>query len=399
MKRSLFLLLSVVLAFTLAGTASASAATGSTVNNKQAVKVVVNGKAVDFGSNLIMIKGKTFIEYAALFKQLGYETEFDSALQTFYAKADNIEIQASVGADIVLVNEHTVVSTGEIIAKNGLVMVGVRFAGLLTNNKVEWIGKENTISMTYAGPSEEDKAAIVELFSKMLVAEAGGNGEDLVKLMSDDTVMDIESVRDIWESTRTRTSIEGLDIQSFSDDAAVTVLIENTIKVSGDFFPDNKTQTRYTLHKDKAGAWKIYSIEVLGQEYTNIPGLFDQEVKIPESDKAAIGKVFEEQMKAANSKNTDAYIATLIDFEGKEELKLQLDTLFKETAIDISTEKWTIVEYNGSDKAQLLVSILNKVDTNGKKVQTRSVILNPVEKVAGKWLLSAEVAVISNEQL
>ncbi|WP_254450614.1 copper amine oxidase N-terminal domain-containing protein [Cohnella herbarum] len=390
----LITLSSAVLAFSLAGTASASTAVKS-----QSVKVILEDKVVDFGADLVVTKGKTFVEYKALLKQLGYETEFDQSLRTIYAEAEEMELQFSVGGDVAFVNGLTLPSTGEVIEQNGKTLVGLRFAGALTNHDVEWDNKAKSITLSYSGPSAQEKAAVYEVFNKMLLIEAAGDAQGLKDLMAEDTVMDIASVSEGWKTTKTKTKIEKLAIQSYSDTSVVVVLVEDTSKVSGGFFPDNKSQTRYTLHKDKAGSWKIYSIEVLAQQYTNIPGLFEQKATIPETENTSIRKIFDDQIKAANEQNVDAYVATLVDFAEKETLKTTLTDLFKSTTMNITAEKWAIVEYNGSDKAKLLVSTLNEVETGGTKSQNRAIILNDAEKVNGKWLLKAEAVLLSNEQL
>jgi hypothetical protein len=392
MKRILIILISVVLAFSLASTASAA-------SKPLTIKLEFNGNAVDFGSNLIVNKDKVFIEYGALLKQLGYETQFEKTTQTIHAKADGIELDLSVGGDVAFINGQTVASTGEVITLNGQTLVGLRFVGTLSSYKVEWNSKTRTVSLTYQGPTAEQKAAVYDVFNKMLLIEASGDSTGLAALMSDDTVLDTKSVQDQLKSIQTKTVVENKYIESYTDKVAVAVLIENTTKVGGAFFPDNKSQNRYTLHMGADGKWKIYNVEVLAVEYTNIPGLFTQDATLPEADKAAIGKALEDQTKAANDKNTDAYMATLADFPDKESVKKSLEDFFKSATINVTIEKWTIVEYNGSDKATLLASLITEVDSNGTKAKVRGVILNEAVKVGDKWLLSIDAANLSNEQL
>lgn len=395
MKKKLLVMFgSAALAFSIAGTASAAGHTQA-----QAVKVQLDGKTVNFGSNLVLSKGKSYVEYATLFKQLGYETEFDSSTRTIKAVTEGTDIQVSVGSDVAFVNGKTVASTGEVINLDGRTLVGLRFAALLTSHDIEWLKQDKTISITYAGPSAEEKAAIADLFNKMLLVEASGDSEGLLGLMSEDSVMDISNVIERWKTSRTKTKIEQLAIQSYSETEAVAILIEDTSKVSGDFFPDNLSKTRYTLHKDADGSWKIYNIEVLAQQLTNIPGLFEQKVSIPDADKSAIDKVFVDQAQAANERNVDAYLATMVDFAGKDQLKKTITQIFETTKLKITTENSAIVQYNGSDTALLLISTLTESENNGVKVKTRAIILNEAKKVEGKWLLQAEASILYNEQL
>ncbi len=381
-----------ILAFSLAGSASAA-------EKPRAVQVELDGKTVDFGSDIVFTKGKSYVEYAALFKLLGYNSDLDPSTKAIYAKKDETEIEIYIDGDIAIVNGMTVASTGEVLRRDGRTLIGLRFAGALTNHAVDWINPSKKISITYTGPTDAEKAAIHNVFNKMLLVEAAGDSEGLSGLMSEDTVMDISNVMERWKTSRTKTNIESFAIQSYSDTVAVVNLVENTAKVSGDFFPDNLSKTRYTLHKDKAGNWKIYSIEVLAQQLTNIPGLFEQKATVSDADKTAMNKLFADQVKAANEKNVAAYLATLVDFAEKDQLKGTLDQLFATTTFKITTENLVVVQYNGSDKATLLISMLTEQESGGVSSKTRSIVLNEAKKIDGKWLLQAEASILSNEQL
>lgn len=395
LKRLAIVLFSAVLAFTMAGTASAA-----TAGQSSAVKIKVNGETVDVGSGLLIEKGKSYIEYAALFDALGYGTELDPSTEILYAESEDYEIQASAEADIAIVNGRTVPSTGEIIERDGRTLIGVRFAGVLTNHNVLWNGKDKTISLVFQGPTSADKASVNELFSKMLLVEAAGDAQGIVGLMSEDTVLDLDEVRANFEQAQTKTQIAELKIQSFSQREAVVLVIEDTKKISGGFYPDNLAQVRYTLHKDSANGWKIYNVEVLGLEYTNIPGLFEQQATLPEADKAAIGQVFEDQVKAANEKNAEAYVATLADFPEKELLKEQLAQMFETTTLNVTSEQVTIVDFDAKQgTASLLVKMVSETGIGGQTFKSRSVVLNDAVKVDGKWLLQAEAIILSSEDL
>ncbi|WP_186438310.1 copper amine oxidase N-terminal domain-containing protein [Cohnella terricola] len=391
MKRLAIVLFSAIAAFGLAGTASAANAPA------QAVQVTVEGKAANFGKNMVIVKGKTYVEYSALFKQLGYG--WDLFEQIVYAEKEDVVIEAPVDGDIAIVNGRTVPSTGEWMSKDGRTYISLRLAGELTNHKVEWNGKTKTISLAFQGPTEEEKTAIHVLLSKLLLIEASNDPTGITSLLSDDTVMDAESVRENFKNIKTKTSYLDVKIQSFNDKTAVVIAIEDTKKVSGDFYPDNLSQVRYTLHKDAAGDWKIYDVETLGMEYTDIPGMFKQAAKIPEADRAAIGKAFEDQAKAVNDKNADAYVATLVDFPQKEQLKASLAEMFKMSTFNVTSEQWTVVRYDGANSAALLISMVSEVETSGQKDKSRSIVFNEAKKVDGKWLLDANAIVISSEEL
>ncbi len=95
----------------------------------------------------------------------------------------------------------------------------------------------------------------------------------------------------------------------------------------------------------------------------------------------------------------DAYLATLADVQDKAALKKTLEDLFNKANLTIAAEKWTVVEFNGSDKATFVASMTTEVDANGTKTNLRGVIMNDAEKVEGKWLLNVKVVNLVTEQL
>lgn len=394
LKRIMIIVMSVVLALSLAGTVSAAV-------KPQSVKLVVDGKAVKLNSSIELSNGKTFVEFRALLEVLGYEIAYEKATKTIHAKADGIEIEMSVGGDVAFVNGKTVPSKGEVISRNNKTMVGLRFAGVISDYKVGWDNKTQTITLTYQGATPAQKAAVNDLIDKMLAAEANQDLEALDDVFSEDTVVDVDALKASWSKAKTKTTIHDIIIESYTDKEAIIVVYDETQKLSGGFFPENVAQTRYVLHVETDGALKIYNAEPLAIEFTNTEELFNEAAVIPDADKMAIDQVFADQLKAAAEENLDNYMATILDFEGREEMVEAVKQLFETTTIKTTLEKMTIVEYSAEDNsATLLLSLVSEVEiSDGMIVKVRAVILNGAEKVNGKWLLSAETVALSNEQI
>jgi len=394
LKRITTLLVTAAAAFSAVGTASAAPA-----GQAAPVQVSIDGKAVDFGADLVVAKGKIYVEYASLLERLGYGTDMDSSLKTFYAESEDYEIQASVGGDIAIVNGRTVPSTGQVIEKDGRTLIGLRFAGELTNHSVSWNGKDKKASLVFQGPTDADKEAVRGFFGKMMLLEAAADTDGLLGLITEDSVLDLKAVEANLKGTRTKTEITEIEIQSFRAGEAVVFTTEHTKRLSGDFFPDNVSQMRYTLHKKADGEWGMYNVETLDLQLTDIPGLFKQGVTLPAADKAAIHQLYEDQVKAANGKEAAGYVATLADFPEKKELEGQLAELFKSTTLNVSTEKWEIVAYDEkAGTATLLISMLSETEAEGETFKSSSIVLNDAVRVDGKWLLKAEANVIYSEQ-
>lgn len=392
LKRIMFIVLSLVLALSLAGTASAAT---------KPIKLVVNGKAVQLSSSIEISKGKTYVEFRALLEKLGYKIEYEKVTKTIFARADGKVVEMSVGGDVAFVNGKTVQSKGEVISRNGKTMVGLRFAGVISDYEVKWDNKTQTITLTYLGATAEQKAAVSDLLDKMLAAEENQDTDALAELFSEDSIVDVVALQESWSKVKTKTTIHDIIIESYTDTEVVIVVTDETKKLSGGFFPENASQIRYTLDVYTDGSLKIYNVEPLAVEFTNVKELFDEAAVIPDAEKTAIEKVLADQFKAASEENLDAYIATIVDFEGKEAMIEMIKQQFASTNTKTTLEKLTIVEYSAEDNsATLLLSGVAEVElSNGTKVTVGTIMLNDAEKVNGKWLLSAEAVVLFSEQL
>ncbi|WP_161793320.1 copper amine oxidase N-terminal domain-containing protein [Cohnella kolymensis] len=392
MKRILFILISILLALSLAGTSAAA-------GKRQTVKVVVDGKAAILEDHPVTFKGKMYVEFRSMLNGLGYTVDFDEVTDTIRAAGDFTRLEMSVGGDVAFVNGRAVESTGQVIKLNGGTWIGLRFLAELAGYKVVWNGAASSVSLTYQGPGKEELSAVYAVFDKMLLLEAAGDYAGLAGLFAENTALDVSGIQEQWKKTRTKSSIKDKFIQSYTGAEAVVSVIDETVKLSGGFFPDNKAQTLYTLHRDADGQWKIFDIETVGVEFTNVPALFDQGVTIGESDKADIEKVLNDQLKAANDENLDSYMATLVDFPQKAEAKAAVEELFRTTEMTSSLDKWTIVAYDGAGKATLLIAVNTEVRAEGTVSRIGSVYTNEAEKAEGKWLLRPEMSGLQQETL
>ncbi|MFC5699719.1 copper amine oxidase N-terminal domain-containing protein [Cohnella faecalis] len=385
MKRLMLFVFAAVLAFGLTGTASAA---GSA--KPATATVLLNGKEVAFSAAPIVIKGKTYVEFRALFNALGYEIDYEAKTKTIKASTEGHKIEMSTGGDVAFVNGKTVASSGEIKVINSRTMIGVRFIAALTDKKVDWDGVTRKVIITNWGPTEEEKRAILGVFDKFRLIEAADDLEGFVQLFADDSGVDIKALLPNWERTKTQTTFKELLITDFSGDEAVVKVTDETVKVSGAFFPEYSSVYNATLRKSSSGEWGIYNIEVLKADILSVDKLFAQEISFPEADKAAIGALFDAQTKAIYEKKMDDFMATVTtkDDAEAEELKQQMQWFFDSFDIKRTIEKWAVVDSEENDQAIVVISALMEVNLNGIHFKVRTVFSDGVVKKGGKWTFS-----------
>lgn len=211
----------------------------------------------------------------------------------------------------------------------------------------------------------------------------------------------MEAVLVNWDKIQTKTTYEDISIDFLSGSEAIVRTTEITAKIGGDgFYPDNRAKFRYTLHKED-GQWKIHNLEMLDLEILEPHKLFDHAIAVPDDVYAALRAVVEKQLKAANEEDLDAYMATMIyeSEEQKEEVLEIIGSMFELFDAVSTLEKFAVVEYNGSDEAVLLLSIVQEVTIEDESVKGRTIMSGGARKVDGNWLLKAEMVSLSMEIL
>ncbi|MFD0672498.1 stalk domain-containing protein [Cohnella sp. GCM10027633] len=395
MKKALIFIIAAVLTFAAAGTASAAG------GNVQPVHVSIDGKSVSFESAPSLVGNKMYIDMEQLLETLGFSFEIEEATGIVYASSEDREIQMSAAGDIAIVNGLTAESTGELIEQDGRTLIGLRFIATLAGYSVGWDKPTRTALLASELPTAEERSDLLGVFDRLLLLEAAGDATGLAALFAKDTPVDVKAQQDEWTKLKTKTTIHKKMVESYSADEAVVFVYDETTKVSGKFFPENKAKIRYTLRKAEDGNWKLYDVEPVEMVVTNVPGLFEQAVEtIPEADKTAIGKLLEDQAKANNAESIDAYMATMAPSPLNEETRQGLEQMFAAANSVVAVDRWAIVEYDGAGKATLLSTMTADVEASGQKVKVRTTLTSAVEKVDGKWLFSAEPSLtLVQEQL
>jgi hypothetical protein len=153
MKRLFAIVVSIVLALSLAATASAA-----TVAKPQPIRVTLNGQKISFTVNPVINNSKTYVEFRTLFGKLGYQVDYDAKTRTVKAASATRRILMSLGGGVAVVDDSngahsTINSTGELKIVNNHTMVGVRVIATLSGENVDWNGKTRTVTITDKGPS------------------------------------------------------------------------------------------------------------------------------------------------------------------------------------------------------------------------------------------------------
>lgn len=385
-----------LLMFTLAVNVSAA-------QKERTVQVMLNGSPVEFQVPPIIIDNYTFVEFRSLFEKLGYTVDYVESTKTIHALSAMHEIRMSLGGDVAFVDGQVVPINDQMKIVQDRTMVGLRFVTELSGMQIGWDPDAFQAIIVDDGPTPEQLNAVFELLDQLLLAEDSSDADIVINLFAADSPLKATIEKTIpaqMERVKTKTAILKKRIASYSDTEATLITTEDNVKVSGGYFANNVSDVKYTLRPDTDGQWKIYSLELLNIEYTNIDDLFDQAVSVPDDVRAGIEKVLSDQVIATKSEDIEAYLAT-INFEDekqKEAAKQQLQQVFAATDSTPEFDRWSIVDYNNKDQATVVLSLSSEVKTGGRMVHTKVVMANDFIEINGQWLFSPNTIVLSAEQ-
>lgn len=397
MKRLSVFLITFLMMFALAANVSAAP-------KERTVQVMLNGKAVTFQIAPVIIENYTFVEFRSLFEQLGYTVDYAESTKTIHALSAMHEIQMSLGGDVAFVDGKTVPVNGQMKIVQDRTMVGLRFVTELSGMKVDWDADAFQAIIVDNGPTPEQVAAVFQILDQLLLAEDKSDANITIRLFAADSPLKDTIEKTIpaqMEKVKTKTEILKKRIASYFASEAIMLTTEDTVKVSGEYFPNNVCDVKYTLRPGSDGQWKIYSLELQNIKYTNVDELFDQAVAVPDDVKMGIEEVLNDQVNATKSEDLDAYLATTTfnDEAQKEAVKQQLQQVFAATDSTPEVDKWSVVDYNDNDQATILLSLISEVNVGGQTVHTKVVLSNDLVKIDGQWLFSPTSIVLSSEQL
>ncbi|WP_219638572.1 copper amine oxidase N-terminal domain-containing protein [Cohnella sp. CFH 77786] len=397
MKKVLVLWLSLIL---LAGLGAASASAAAPKEGTD-VQVLLGGQPVAFLQDPVVSGDKVFVEFRTLFEKFGYSIDYVKQTRTIKATAPGHRIEMSLNGDVAFVDGKVIDSKGEWMIVGDRALVGTDFLAALSGRAVDWDETSRVVEIADRKATPEQEAAVLQVFDKLQLAEAAGDNQGLAALFASDTPLDLKQMLPDFSKIRTRTTYSEKNVISYSDNVAVVEVRDQTVRLSGAYFLDNQTHSRYTLHKDTDGNWKIFNVEMLEGEVINAERLFDLAVTVPEADKSAIEAVLQAQVKAANEENVDATLQTMTF--GSEDQKKQtaesLKAIFGQTDSATKVNKTAIVEFEAGKSATLVISTTVEVKAGGSTVKSEVLVQNKAKYVNGKWLLDPETFVLSNKPL
>ncbi|QYR21348.1 copper amine oxidase N-terminal domain-containing protein [Paenibacillus sp. sptzw28] len=390
-KIQAFILVTLLLVLAFSGTVSAAA-------QQKAIRVWVEDKEVKFDVSPVLANNSTYVEFRALFTALGYTIAYDAKSKTItgHSGADSIILKAVTGQAVV--NGKAAAQKIKLLARNGRTLVPLRFVGEATGKLVDWNQASQTILIKGKGPTEADKQALQAFLDKQNAYELNGDVQGMLSTLDPKSpfyAMYAETAASQLAKAKVRTTSQITEVSEIKPESAVMVVKQHSEKVGGGFYLDNESVGKFTLTRGADKEWKLYSVQLMQQDFLNADEVLSHEAEVPAEVKDKIAALVDRQIQTINDEDLKGYEATFVPkTPGLGQMLESVKQLFSHFDLKYTVEKVSIVDYTGTEA---VVNIVQKVEKiNGPQFQNSrfSVVTSFKKTDAGEWLSTLDSKLI-----
>lgn len=116
-------------------------------NINYGIKVIINGKQIDFDVQPMIINDRTMVPMRAIFEALGAEVSWNNLTQTAVGETKKTKVKIIIGKDYLLKNDNIVVLDSPAIIVSDRTLVPVRAIAESLDCKVEWYGDTQVVEI------------------------------------------------------------------------------------------------------------------------------------------------------------------------------------------------------------------------------------------------------------
>lgn len=118
-----------------------------TYSKPTGIKVILNGKQLEFDVEPMLINSRTMVPMRVIFEALGAEVSWDGSTQTAIGETKKTTVKITIGKDYLLKNDNIVVLDSPAVIVSGRTLVPVRAIAESLDCKVEWYGETQVVEI------------------------------------------------------------------------------------------------------------------------------------------------------------------------------------------------------------------------------------------------------------
>lgn len=244
MKRKLAILLSIFVFFSFLNINVY--ATGDENENQKPITVKLNGEALDFDTEPVIINDRTMLPMRAIFEELGAQVNWHKEIKTVtgyrrYKDISDMFIKLKIGDNTAYRNGKAFTLASPPVIKNDRTLVPVRFIAESFGVDVDWDSKNKTVLLNYDTDQVnspeliDDISYVTKYFDSgvnIMIPEYWNRGSDSNKFGYRDENNSIQMAVDIVEFKESKT------LDQFTEESKASIL--NNFKDKVIFTGNNK---------------------------------------------------------------------------------------------------------------------------------------------------------------
>ncbi|WP_235440513.1 copper amine oxidase N-terminal domain-containing protein [Paenibacillus sp. DMB20] len=377
-KRIMLLLIAMLFAF-------GSAVQAAPSKNPPQIRVLLDGKPIQFQAAPVMKNGVTFVQFKPLFQALGYNVDWNSAAKQVTGTLADQELRMKLGSTIAYVNGQKTKLETPPYANAGNTLVPLRFVAESTGLPVKWDAKTRTIKIDRKTVTDLVSIQIKKLYAGQAAALSKGDYKGALAAVHPKSPTRKSHEQSYEEMSSGKSKVSAYVYNVTVAGTSVIATVANTFERTGGAFNwDYTLYKEVLLKKDAAGAWKEYDNGIFDMEYHLPDGLLDAKPEVPEAERTAMMNILQTHYNGINQEDTRLLFSVIApESPYKKIIDDWLQSgVFKELDFNIHSDSSSIVLYQ-NDEAVIYTEETDDADGD----MYSSSALYWLKKQNGSWLI------------
>jgi ketosteroid isomerase-like protein len=358
------------------------------------IRIVFDGEALALDSDPFIKNGTTFVPFRALFERLGLEVGWDPGTKTVTGQGGGLTIALRVGSAEANVDGAVKTLTEPPAIVGGRAFVPLRFVSENAGANVAWDGAQRLVAIS-TGPSLAEREAAVRAAYEAYVAAAnredGAAVQRALHASSPLRTTAAKALADGFTRRDVATTVESLVVEEAHGGQATVYVTETNRRTAGAYYVDNRADLQVTMREGTGGAWTIYDVATLSQEWI---GTFGAETgaDVAAEDETAARNTIASYMEALDGEDLAGALRLVhLDSPMRAATEKTLRWMFETYGLTPELESVRVLEVAGDEMYVHTVQAMRK--TEGPKLaDVRSESIHTLRRLAnGQWRLFATI--------
>ncbi|HZG55332.1 copper amine oxidase N-terminal domain-containing protein [Paenibacillus sp.] len=367
---------------------------GGAAAAEQPIRIVFDGETLALDAAPFIRNGTTFVPFRALFERLGLTVGWDAATKTATGTG-SVNVSLRVGSVTATVDGETKTLLEPPAVAGGRTFVPLRFVSENAGATVGWDQASRTVTVT-TGPSiAEQEAAARAAYEGYVAASNREDARAALRWVHPESPLRTAlnaAMADAFARRDVETTIDSLVVDAVQGGVATLYVTESNVRTSGAYYVDNRVDVKATMRTTAAGAWALYDVDVLAQEWLSPFGAAAPDAAISPEDEEAARNTIAAYMEALNQEDLQGALTVVHpDSPMRASTESTLRWMFDAYALSHELETVRVLDRTADELYVYTVQALRK-SAGPKLADVRTESIHTLRRLPnGQWRLYSTV--------